>query len=509
MATCASLIENVYASSRWQAAYLPIRYKVQSERWPVNTVDSLDAFGSISGLFGYCQIELTGTYESYLLGEYVQITNSTASAYDGIWRIREIIDANTIVVNCPFSTTASGNIQRYYNNYQIQARVYVGIPSGHYYNSSRPISLKTESLPGIPDSDNIATIDISDFVRQDLGIAENNICQILESGEWIANDWASWTAFYCEFREAYDVPDESGLLVTEYTSWEDLGTTTYYATRSALPFQSLQGVNMGGYSMLPNSFDITGKWMTGFETPTFFSDQEFDIAIISTEDNLDRYNVIHYVNINQYDKNGSLIRTDVSEMPFLDEGVYRFVFSELAIWDADTDYFEVFVQRAGTTTQQVSKTITVKVKPENCRDYFYVRWLNQLGGWDAWRFDGYVVKGIDTGNAVTIRRDIWRNYDSDFATGSTIDDYISRQGKETRTVTTAFLDEQESKAFVFLRAGIKVQEVYFADEGGCEGFKRRTWLIENNPFTYYDPADKRNVVTLKFIDTAPMFIQGQ
>lgn len=508
MSTCSAFIPQSYALSKWNAAWLPIRYQVGNTKWPVNTTDTVDAFGSVIDTFGYAQIELTGTYETYVNGEFIIITGSSVEAYNGVWRIREMVDANSIVISAPYAGDATGDVQRYYFNFRIEARVYVGIPSGHYYEAERPMRLYG-TTEGEPNNDNTATIDISDFVRADLGIIENRLCEILESGEWIGNDWNMWTAYRAEFREVYDVPDADGFLTEFATEWETLGTETYYAINGAKQHLDIQGTNYGDYSMEPNVFEVPAKWISTFDQPSYFRGEEWDISIISPETEAERYGITHFVNLIEYDANGTEIDTTTSVLPNFGEGVYRFALSELDL-DPATRKIELFVQRVESpSTVRVTETKTILVKEARCGNPMYLRWITALGSWEGWRFDGFVVRGVNPTEPVEIRRDIWRNFDDDFATNPTIDDRIQRSGKETRVVHTAFLNDDESNAFKWLRMSIKVQEIFFTDAGGCDGYKRKTWLPESAAFVYLDPADRTRIFRLQLTDTAPLFIQGQ
>lgn len=509
MSTCSARISNSYATSKWSGTTTPIPYYVETDKFPVNTVDTIDAFGAVLDTFGYAQIELSGSYETYLKGEFIRITGASVAAYNGVWRVREVADVNSIVISAPFAGTATGSMQRYYNNMYFETRLYIGIPTGHPYNAERPMELKPYTIKTQVSPAGVTEINVNPFVDADLGIIDNRLCETIESGEWISNDWSLWTAYRAEIREFWDGVDADGNLITVYSDWSDLGTETYYAIKGAQQFQASQGVNFGAYSMEPNVFEVPAKFLSTFDQPTYFLGSEYDIAIIMPETDADRYGVTHFATLKQFDGLGIEIADDTYTVPLLGEGVYRFAFSELQI-NPDTRKMELFIQRVELpSTVRVTETKTILVQPEACRDGMYLRWISPLGNWEGWRFDGYVQKGIAVDEVVETRRNVWADFDNTFAAGNTIDDRIKRGGKETRVVHAAFLNDDQSNGMKWLRMSIKVQEIYFTDEGGCDGYKRRTWLPENASFTYLDPADRVRSFRLQLTDTAPLFIQGQ
>lgn len=196
-----------YYTSMWNSAggRLPIRYKLLSDKFPINTFDDVNNITTVSDYNGYAQINLPGTYETYVALEYVKVESSSVSAYNGVWQIVAVLAPTQIVINCVYSGTATGTIQRYYKNYQANVKIFVGIPPTHTSYAHDPISeIATVSVS--PNSENVCLVDISPFVKEKLGLDFNQD----------ANDLSKWTAFYISYAESYDVSD--GNQVTSYTS---------------------------------------------------------------------------------------------------------------------------------------------------------------------------------------------------------------------------------------------------------------------------------------------------
>lgn len=198
--------EESYYTSRWNASELPMQYQIESDLYPNNNVDSVDTFSVVDSDSGYARFLLTGSYETYLKLEYVEIITSSVSAYIGKWKIRKVF-ADYITLDLPFSSTATGTLQRTYRNYYVNVRLYAGIAPDHPLASEDPISLISTILVE-PQSDNIAVVDVAGLVKSkvsgtvDFDASQNHINQ--------------WTSFYIEFAETYDV--SNGTVVTSETT---------------------------------------------------------------------------------------------------------------------------------------------------------------------------------------------------------------------------------------------------------------------------------------------------
>lgn len=200
-----------YFTSRWNAANLPLVYKISNTKFPVNSEDAIESILTIETNTGFAQLNLSATTYTFLAKGTVKITNTTN--YNGVWSIRSVIDANTIVIDAPFVASETGNVQNYFNNYSTLVKVYAGLPEYHPSNASKPMTLITDNpITVVPNASNIATVDVASLVKSKLSLDNN----------YNVNDLDQFTAFYIEYSEQYDESNGNTVNVTTETFVEDL-----------------------------------------------------------------------------------------------------------------------------------------------------------------------------------------------------------------------------------------------------------------------------------------------
>lgn len=192
--------EEPYGRSYWNAGHLPIRYKLESDLFPVNNVDDLDGYSSVSNNDGYAQINLDAGYEDYSVGCYV---NVVGTVYNGVYRIRSVVDFDQITIEAPYVDDDSGTLQKYYKDYHAKIKVYAGIPEYHPHVMEDPMSFVATFNVDFYDNDgtNEAIVDISTLVVDKI-LKEGSIVNDLTQ-DTLPNDLNAWTSFYIEYAEAY------------------------------------------------------------------------------------------------------------------------------------------------------------------------------------------------------------------------------------------------------------------------------------------------------------------
>lgn len=506
--SCTSTAPDNYGASKWIAGQLPIIYTLSNTKWPVNTEDSEDFFHTVAQSGGYAQLELAGTYETYVNKEYVQITDATVDGYNGVWQIREIVDSQTIVINAPFLGAANGTVQRYYENYHLVIRVYTGIPTGHYLESERPMSLRT-TLRFRPDSSNEVEADVGSVVRSDLAPIQSRLCDILEAGETVGNDWYNWTALYIAYAESYDVSD--GSTVSNFTSTfvndTDGGDINYlYASNSTRQFRAFTGWSMGEYVLADYNVLLQSKFLTNFSTPTYFLDNEFDVSILNDFDSTDLESYEELVaRVIEKDVSGNTLATTDLSIPNHDKGLYRIALSEHT-FNASTKTFTLQCIKINNNTSSetnLSEVLNLKLDSTACGpDPVYLKWQNYLGGWDHWLFYREVDYLVDVGDRQRVRRDITADWDTTFRTGDTEDDYIYTEAYEGKVIRSSVLTNAEMDVInKWLRISNKVLNPFFANDAGCGNFSQKTVLVEGGSFTVRQTANRFNEVSLEIRDT--------
>jgi len=176
---------------QWNAVHLPIVYKLASTLWPTNSVDTARTVSSFANDNGYTKLTLSGALKSDVTElEFVKVIGGTP----GIYQILSWYSTSIVTINLPYySNLTFTSVQYYYNNYHARIRVYAGFYTNHNYVSQKPIELITEQKV-IPDSTGIITININEFVKQEISILANDL--LLGS---LPNNIDTWCAFYIDY----------------------------------------------------------------------------------------------------------------------------------------------------------------------------------------------------------------------------------------------------------------------------------------------------------------------
>lgn len=509
MSCTATLVS--YLDSGWVASDLPIRYGIENDKWPVNTTDGIGTISSISDENGYARIALASTVGGFAEGSYVTISDATITGYNGVWRVTKSFGTTDFIIEAPYLGTDTGSLQRYYNNYHVVVNVYTGIRSGHTLHTERPMGL-AGTLRIRPDGGNTANVDISSIVRKDLAPIDNHFCELTFSDGW-SNDFNQWTQFYIEYAESYDVVN-NGVLET-YTSDFVLDKDSsdnaliYSAAKAAQSFQYAQGKSMAEYVLNADNYDGAGKFMTQFEKPTYFEGYEYDLSIINDYKNED-ITLANRMYILEYDSSGTLLATSTYDMPEQDEGVYRFNLGHHT-FNAACTTFTCFVQYDRDTNGYNSQNLTVKYQnPCTTNNPVYLRWLNQIGGWEGWLFIRFKDFILDVTERTTVTRDIFTNWDNEFTRGTTQDDFIYTEAVERMVIRSQLLNEDEATVLgKWLKVSNKVQQIYLSKDTDCGNDERRTVLIEPGQFTYLTDGRRVREVEVSFRYTDKMIVPGQ
>lgn len=508
--SCTSFLVS-YLESNWVASDLPIIYGINNDKWPVNSTDQTDAFNAVSDDNGYARLAIPSPNESYSAGAYIKITGATQAGHNGVWRIRTVYSGTDMTVEAPYLGTDSGTLQKYYNNYHNVVRVYTGIRNGHTHANERPMELRG-TLRVRPDQNNTCNANISSLVRADLAPIDNNFCELTFTNGW-ANDFNQFTQFYIEFAESYDIA-VGGVLQTFtsgfYTNTDENDDTIIYsAAKAAHNFQYAQGRSMAEYALNPLNYDGGGRFMTKFERPTYFEGYEWDVSIINDFKNAD-ISVNNELYLVEYAADGTLLGTSTYDMPEEDEGVYRFNVGHHTFF-ASCDYFIMFVNYDKAANDFNSNSLTVNYQNKcTVKNPVYLRWLNQVGGWDGWLFIRNKDFIVDVQSRTTVSRDIFANWDNVFTRGTTQDDYVSTVAVERMVVRSQLLNEDEARQIGYeLRVSNKVQEIYLSTDTNCGNDERRTVLIDPGQFTYLSDREKIREVEIEYRYTDKIIMPGQ
>jgi len=196
--------------STWNAINLPIQYRLNSDLFPVNNVDTAFNITGASNDNSFLSVTISGASTNTLEGETIKIEGSDIESYNGIFRIKEKISNTEYTINVSYKgVPISGTFQKYYNNYFAEVRLYAGLPDDHAKNAEKPTE-NVGTLRVIPDTDNNIIASFSGLIKDNIGF--NN--QLTEG-----IDIDHFTGFYVEYREGYD-KNVGGEIETFYEDWQ-------------------------------------------------------------------------------------------------------------------------------------------------------------------------------------------------------------------------------------------------------------------------------------------------
>jgi hypothetical protein len=253
----------------WQCVHLPIVYELESDLYPINSVDTvitITPYGDVNGYFAVTHSALTGADELFAL-DYVKLADGR------VLQVVEIVSSTITVLNFDGSGSIS-TMQKVRNNYHIDVNVYAGLPAGHTWEDEKPYELAT-TLRFIPDSDNQIKFSIAEILKGYINTRNNLTLDTLP------NNIDFFTAFYIEYAEGYDVSNgtEITAFLDEFT--DDSEEFHGYAVNAMLPFKNLYSGYMGEYI---DSTEVLARWLTTMDTPIILVGYFFDLSFINTHE---------------------------------------------------------------------------------------------------------------------------------------------------------------------------------------------------------------------------------
>lgn len=299
-------------SHGWSAVHLPITYRLSSNLYPTNTVDTIRNINSVVDENGYLLVNTSGSLGTIHSYDSVYITLPNDTEYSGVYSIVEWISNTVMVLNLSYDSAINftgATIQKYYNNYNILVRVYAGIATGHEWAAKKPMELAA-TLQLIPDENGEVFFSVNEILKSYIEIRNNLLLGTLP------NNIGFWNNFYIEYAESYD--DADGYALGTYTSsYTSDSNFVGYSVNAKLEFKNLYSGYMSEYLMNNN----TAKFLTLFAIPVLFG---------CTDDYPDCYNEVTFIKSSssdfvlnkQYYSNGNAGLLE-QETISGDEGLYR------------------------------------------------------------------------------------------------------------------------------------------------------------------------------------------
>ena len=455
--------------SGFNAVHLPIIYKLTSDKFPTNSVDTVRTVNTFTNDNGYTRLTLSGTLKTGL--QELEFVKLTVNGVSGIYQIYQVFSDSQINIDLEYNGgTTFGSCQYYYANYFVKVRVYAGLRSGHALVSSKPYTLITE-VPVVPDSSNVATVNINEILKSDITIFGNNI-------NGLDNDIDSFTEFYIEYAEAYDYSID-GYTLSDFTDSYTSDSANYaIAVNSKLPFKT------GG--VMSDYVGSTRKFLTLFTQPTIFEGSYYDISFL-------RETPQTFTQLRRRLYSGdTLLSTQYDTLQSLNEGVYRIQIQKESTEDS------IRIDLWSGVTQ--SETLTINVSDYCSNQEIYITWKNYLGGMDYWKFTAQKEYGIDIEDVTTSTKNLIIDWPTSY-TDDSIDFETGRVSRETVVVRAENLDLQTLQALKYIKTSSLVQVITGTENSPL----KRNILVDSSSFRLYQDGDKLYSFefAFKYTDTIP------
>jgi hypothetical protein len=471
----------------WSCVHLPIVYKLKSDAWPVNGLDTAQTITTFTNYNGYTYIQAAGDIKTTGTASALEQVILSGTSVDGVYQIINWFSDTNFVIDLAYSAAnvlSSGTVEYYYYNYHAKVRVYGGIAAGHTWTAQKPYELIAE-IKAVPDSSGIITVSIEEILKSQINPLNNNT--ILDT---LPNNIDAWCNFYITYAESYD--DSNMYTVSEYTGsyTNDSSTFEGYAVNAILPFKSIDAGFMsdyfpyngfgGSFSNVTDPLTPPTKFLTNFTTPKIFSGYYYDLSLIWPG------LAVGYTKTDRY-LNGFLLSSTVGYFAGTnDEGVSRV---EIAVTGSE-DRIDFNIYTGTPPINYSFDTITIDVAEDCNNQNFYLTWLNNLGGFDYWNFTARKTYSVDvTGNSVS-EKNIYTNWPKSYgAFADTIKQQTSRTSNEVIRVSSQFITTQQEDAIKQILSSPLVQEVTSKRD-------RRTVIID--PTTYRIRKDQDDLRTISF-----------
>lgn len=463
-------------TSPWVCVHLPIVYKIQSDLWPINGVDTARTVSSFANYNGYTALSLSGTLHTGSTALEKVIISGTSSL-DGVYTILNWISGASIVIDLAYSASSSfsgGTVEYYYYNYHAVIRVFAGLGASNTWTALKPYEQVAE-ISALPDSTGLITVNVSEFLKKQINIVSNNL--LLPT---LPNNIDAFCEFYISIAESYD--DSNGYTVEEYVSAFADDSTTGFAANSKLPFKSRDINSMARYVQS----STLAEFMTLMTEPVLFPGNYFDISMICTASTLRRE---IYVNDVLVDTLYDVLTTDANNT-----GIFRIPISQSG-WSED----RIDVTLMTNALAVRSHTLTIQVSQQCENQSIYLSWLNYLGGFDYWNFTARKVYSIGVEESKTQEKTIFTDWPDSYGEfADTIKQQTSRTSRNAIRVESQHLTLAQINAIRWIISSPLVQII-------TSQYDRRTVLVDGSSVRLYQDQDKLFNIgfTISYTDELP------
>lgn len=467
------------AGHGWNALHLPIVYKLSSDLWPINSVDTARTVSSYSNDLGYAKLTLSGDIKSDVSElEFVKVTFTGGTT--AVYQVLTWYSNSILTINLPYAGGITfTSVQYYYADYHAKVRVYAGLASGHFFASQKPYELITE-FKAVPDSSGILTVNINEVLKDKVEILKNDLLK-----GTLQNNLDAFCQFYITYAEAYSY-SQGGYTLLDYVGSYTTDSFTGYAVNAELPFKNTYSGFMSDYVYGNSATKL--KFLTPSTDLTHFGNF-FDVSFINQVGARLRMKIERYTN-------GSITSLTFENINDYGVGIYRYPVTisgsedriDLTLqWDDYTGYVSI------------SETKTITVDTSCAFAYLDFSWLNHLGGFDYWRFKDLSEYGVDIFDTKTANKNIFPTWPKSYGQDAdTIRYETSRESAQTIKVRAENLTDSQVIDLFRIKLSPLVQIVNSRTD-------RRTVILDNGSFQYFKQGSKNQSIefTCTYTDNFP------
>lgn len=453
----------------WNSVHLPIVYKLTSDQWPTNSVDTSRTVSSYANDNGYVKLTCSGALKSDITElEWVKVTFTGGTS--GIYQVLSWYSTSVITINLAYSAGITFvSVQYYYNNYHARIRVYAGISSSHYFASQKPYSLLCE-IRAFPDATTgVITVNINEYLKKNIEILKNDLLK-----GTLQNNLDAFTQFYITYAEAYDYSVGGYTLLDYVGSYTDDSTNFQgYAVNADLPFKNLHSGFFSDYIYGSSATKL--KFLTPSVYPVLNVGQFFDISFVNQIGARLRMKREAY-------KNGVVQKLYFDDINDYGVGIYRYELSQSIYLEDRIDLTLQWQDYTGYIDISEVKTIAVN---NDCYLFLInLSWLNYLGGFDYWTFKTNLNYGVNIEGATQTTKNIFPTWPQSFGEGAdVIRQETARDSSTTIKVRAENITSEQISDLFRIKTSPLVQNVITRTN-------RSNVLVDANSFVYLQQGDK-------------------
>jgi hypothetical protein len=435
--------------SRWNAAFNPVVFTYQRKDFAVTGVQ-------LNTLNNNARVIINANISAVMPNDLIYIE---AGTYHGVYKVLSINGTNSLVIDAPFSDTATGfiNINRLRPYYKVLTRI-------TFYDkiTGRESAITSKNRPN---NQGVTRADISNFLQSLLRARDEN--DYTQTNYRDSDLSASYQIAYAEEWDGH----EPQFNVIEHP---------YYVLYAAKQLGERYGGNLAAYVPFANApaGGDKAKWITDFAEPAYSNGYPFDIGFIYNDELVGRalYADFTLLDINRNPLAGgpqtsSLLNDDGSWLLNQNGGKMVIARQSQSIvpvpgqlglnrllidgpFANDVYYINVTLKYddENDITHSFTQTQTIRVDDAVDDQSLYLRWIGLSGSWNYYRFVYNQEVSLDVQNAVIIK-----NYVSDWEHQDSIEEVISKTAGQKVKVMAEDLSVADIKGLQSIKYSPKAQ----------------------------------------------------